>query len=298
MSHGPAPRGNSVSRAAPYEGDEPKDKQLSVFGSYKSKGNGGVGSTGSASGEATSIPVPMDDTELGNQDGRTGGRGRAGRGNTGGRGKGRGGQGKGTGAKGGKNTDTDNVLQTHAKALLQLDNNYRQREKEVQWALVFPEDNDLANVLEERTATWKNDRPKNGPHPLGLIHEYLWCTFCDILLDKIKEMPDDLTAPCIIRLKRFLEDSTAPADSYKPHGRRTYLDIFRPVQAKKPNGANWIWIIRPSMSIKDGRDLQECLTYHHDDLSSVLHPITLQRDRMPQSGLFKAVEAQLKALQI
>ena len=52
------------------------------------------------------------------------------------------------------------------------------------------------------------------------------------------------------------------------------------------------------MALNDGRDMQENLSYWNEEFSKLLHPLALKRDRMPQSGVFRAVEAQLKAMSI
>ena len=100
------------------------------------------------------------------------------------------------------------------------------------------------------------------------------------------------------QLKDFFEESMVAEDCYQPDGANTFVSVFRPVQGKRPTTGQWVWIVRPNMAIGPGRDIQGTLSYWATKFNDVIAPIRVQKDRVPSTGLFKAVEGQLQALQI
>ena len=100
------------------------------------------------------------------------------------------------------------------------------------------------------------------------------------------------------QLKGFFEDSMVADDSYQPEGANTFVSVFRPVQAKRPTTGQWVWIVRPNMAMGPGRDIQGTLSYWATKFNDITAPIKVQKDRVPATGFFKAVEGQLQAMQI
>lgn len=228
-------------------------------------------------------------------------RGRGGGGRGRGGGKGGRSEGRGRGGKGGKgagkySTNVHEVLQTHAKALLQLDQNARARDKECQWAIILPVEGEAAALLVQTANAWKIARPETGKHPDGMVHERCWIVFCRFILSKLETVT--VKSQAINRLTGFFKDSLVEEEDHQPTGKDTFVEIFRPVQNKPPETGVWIWILRPCMSLSAGREIHECLAYWSDKFSTLLAPIKIQKDRVPQTGLLRVVEGQLKALQI
>ena len=299
MSHGKVLRSKSSTRAAPYDDAKDDEEQHSIFGVLAppppaSSSTGQLGAAVGEGGPDGTKDVVFEDAEV---QPPKGGRGKGGKTGKGGRGKG-GGGGKGYRGQKGGHTTADGIIQTHAKALLQLDLAHRQKEKEVQWVLILPQGNALAEDLDTASTQWKKNRPSSGPHPSGAIHEHLWRIFTGAVLEQIKNVAVEKRSKALKNLEQLLENSRVSDQAHRPSGKTTFIDIFRPVQAKRPADANWIWVLKPNMALNDGRDMQGNLSYWNEEFSKLLHPLALKRDRMPQSGVFRAVEAQLKAMSI
>ena len=293
MAHGPVRSKSAVRRSAPFA-EEDDDEDATA---HKSLKHASIFNPSEASASAPAAPAAaaFDAFPTGEADEEMG-KPSKGRGKGSGKGKGKR---KSDGRDGKGNlysTAYNDVMQTHAKALLQLDQNCRNRDRESQWAFVLPLNSPLVRLLDQTAQDWKHARPEGGKHPSGLLHEYLWATFANNLLESLSKFEEKSKSRATGQLRAFLEDSLVSDSKFQPSGRDTYVEIFRPVQNKLPITGQWIWIFRANMALSNGRDIHELLAYWHDKFSEILAPITIQKDRVPQTGLFRAVEGQLKAL--
>ena len=299
-------------RLVPYEGvlgeDSTGDVALaSIFGATPEGASSSVPNP-AATGQfhtrfaagAAEAPETVDDdmdhtADKHDSTGRQRGQGSAGRGRGAGKGsKGNKGSGRGKGA-GKFSSNVQEVLQTHAKALLQLDQHARSRDKECQWAVLLPVDGEAAALLVQTANTWKAARPEEGKHPSGMVHECCWIVFCKFILSKLETTPK---SQAVNQLTGFLKDSMVETESHQPSGKDTFVKVFRPIQNKPPTTGLWIWILRPSMALSAGREMHEVLSYWSDKFTTLLAPIKIRKDRVPPTGLLRAVEGRLKAMQI
>ena len=219
-------------------------------------------------------------------------------------GKGRSGnksKGKGRGGKG-ENTEPDSVsqtLSTHAKLLLRLDQERRDRERTLQWAIDFKVPYELPQRLAHAVEVYRDSRPTEGQHPEGSLNDVQWKLFAgQVYTDLEKIEATSANKDRLQAVHRFLKHTIYTGSELGPDGNQTVCSMFKPAHRVAAESTTWTWLFRMRQDTARGRDAHEqllvCARYVED-----FHTHSkVRKDRAPKDGIVRQVEQQLAALRV
>ena len=212
-------------------------------------------------------------------------------------------KGKGTGK--GKASTTEQVLSTHAKAILRLEQERRDRDRAIQWAVDFRLPYDLLhtmyNVVAVQRAANKDKAAEGGdkgPAEVN-INDIQWRIFAGTLYADAKKI--DQTSEnheALARILKFLNETVYHEGEVGPDRNKTACQLIKPAHRLKEDSALWTWIVRFRMDTARGRDIHEQLLTCHRDFAEHFSHVSIRKDRAPKDGLTRQIESQLEGLRI
>ena len=220
-----------------------------------------------------------------------------------GKGKERAGKGKrGGGGKGkgdGKTSSANDMLSVHAKCLIRLEQDRRDRDKASQWIIAFKLPHILPVQIQHSFEVWKKDIPADySAHPDGTIQDVQWILFAQQVIDDLGKIEaDNDEKATIASMLNFLRKTWYGIER-SPEGTKTCIRLFKPVHKIRPESEQWLWALKFPMETARGRECHELLCCCCTGFEDLLNGITVRHDRAPKDGLSKALEAQLAGMRI
>ena len=237
-------------------------------------------------------------------DGKAKGAKEEGKGGKGGKAGGRGGKGGKGGGKGnnwskGGDFTVNQSLSVHAKMLLRLDQEKRERDRTAQWAIDFKLPYSLPKVLTNAVEVYRKAKPEEGPHPEGSLNDVQWGLFATaVYADMEKIDANSANKERLNLLCKFLRESVYPTGELGPEGNRTVCGMFKPAHRVSEESTTWTWLFRIRQDISRGRDVHEQLLVCSRYIADFHTHINIRKDRAPKDGLIRQVETQLANMRV
>jgi hypothetical protein len=177
-------------------------------------------------------------------------------------------------------TSVEEAINAHNRLLLRMDTEQRMLRRDKQFLLTIqPECTALRKCLSGARERWNSTRPKQGSHPIGEIHSFLWAA----LIDHITRDP----APCVPRdAGVFLQRTCIVRDDHVS----SRLCMFFPLGRLTDNNV-WRYVIRFSDSTAEGRQDHEsmCELVEGGDLNVTIqkHGFKFEHDKAPVDQLVR-----------
>ena len=249
-------------------------------------------STNAAGSSPSSIPS-------GGENGKAGGQGEKG-GRGGGRGKGNGKGGKrNKGGKGEYEATSQQILTTHAKAILRLEQERRERDRSIQWAIDFKLPYHLPVQLQHAVEVHRTNKPEEGNHPDGNINDVQWRIFASSVyadFEKLEVSREDYDT--VQTVLQFLNFSVYKVSERGPDGTRTTCTLLKPAHRIVAESKTWTWLFRLRQDTARGREAHEKLLTCSEAFEKFHTHVAIRKDRAPRDGLTRQIEQQLSGLRI
>lgn len=221
---------------------------------------------------------------------------------------------KGKGNGKGKASTAEQVLSTHAKAILRLEQERRDRDRAMQWAVDFKLPYDLPNVMfnvvtvqraardkstENTESTEKPENPNYKEPYDGSINDIQWRIFSGTMFNEAQKLEQtNENHEALTRVIRFLRETVYQDGEVGPDQNKTACLLVKPAHRLREDSTTWTWIFRFRMDTSRGRDVHEQLLTCHRDFGDYFSHVSIRKDRAPKDGLTKAIESQLEGLRI
>ena len=223
----------------------------------------------------------------------------------GGKGK-KGGQGKGrewSWGKGGKGSEAPatvpQILTTHAKALLRLEQDRRDRDRSLQWAIDFKLPYTLPVMLQHAVDVHRANRPEKGPHPDGNLNDVQWRLLASTMLEDFGKLePNRENYDKDQKVVQFLGRSLYRNEERGPDGARTSCNLLKPVHRINADSKAWTWVFRLRQDTSRGREAHEILLTCSEHFEELHTNVSVRKDRAPKDGLYRQLERQLEDLRL
>ena len=218
------------------------------------------------------------------------------------------GKGKGKESDIAVDTSTKGILATHAKVILRLEQDRRERNRVSQWVFgLQPDAEELREMLAGSAGVWRSGLQERAPHPDGPLH---WVQFRCIVEAVGKALGEQemvtseqkrdykewqdwvrLALNCIRGWKEGSIDT-----------RGVYLVCHKcqPLGNKKrgpQEGLPWLFLLAFNMGTARGRELHELTFAIRENVKRAAY-IDIRPDRSPTDGLEEQVRLQLEHLQM
>lgn len=218
------------------------------------------------------------------------------------------GKGKGKEAEIPVDTSTNGILATHAKIILRLEQDRRERNRVSQWVFgIQPEAEELREILAGSAEVWRSGLQERAPHPDGPLH---WVQFRCIVeaVGKALGEQEMVTSEQKRDLREWTEWVQLAAKCIKGwkegsiDTRGVYLVCHKcqPLGNKKrgpQEGLPWLFLVAFNMGTARGREIHE-LTFAIREGVKRTAFIDIRPDRSPTDGLEEQVRLQLEHLQV
>ena len=200
---------------------------------------------------------------------------------------------------------TASILASHAKAILRLDLDRRQRNKDTTFIVGFNKKNHglLIREIIPFQDTWRMQKPEQGPHPQGSLAYAQWSLLMLFLQEEYrqyKESNGEISAHDHKALQGFFSETPSyksyedTFDAINPI--KTFRPLFTRRQPPEEEEGWWLWTLQCQLTIQQGRRLHESLLEHRELLKILFH-MDFRKDRADADGLTNAIQ-QLESLQI
>ena len=236
--------------------------------------------------------------------------------------KGKGGKGKGKGknrekgkGKGsGKANTTEQILSTHAKAILRLEQERRDRDRQAQWAVDFQLPCALPNIMQNVLTVHRANRdkqtenvegkekpenPRYRESEDGSLSDIQWKIFAGTLFTEAQLLEQtNENHEALAKVLRFLRETVYHEGESGPDRNKTACLLIKPAHRINEDSKTWTWVFRFRTDTSRGREVHEQLLTCHQDFKEYFNKVSIRKDRAPKDGLTKAIENQLESLRI